>query len=293
MLPQIKIDKKNFQKLNLSVLPSPCFVIDLEVIRQNLDLLKKVKNETGVKILLALKAFSLKEVGKLISKSLDGTAASGLNEAIFGKKYFPGIVSTYSPAFKEKEMSEIINNSNFIIFNSISQLKKFLPLNKKGIQIGIRVNPLYSEIDKTIYSAAGYKSRLGIHIDKLDCINFNNIDGIHFHSLCEQNFGTLNRTWEKIYPILKNYFKYLKWINIGGGHHITRSDYDLDDLIDFLIKIKSESNCQIIIEPGEAIVFQSGVIVGEIIDLIRSTNKKTPHIVITDISPTCHMPDVL
>ena len=103
----------------------------------------------------------------------------------------------------------------------------------------------------------------------------------------------MSRTWEKIYPILKNYFKYLKWINIGGGHHITRSDYDIDDLINFLIKIKSESDCQIFIEPGEAIVFQSGVIVGEIIDLIRSTNKKTPHIVITDISPTCHMPDVL
>ena len=143
MLPRIKINKKNFGNLNTTALPSPCFVIDLEILRQNLNLLKKIKEKTNVKILLALKAFSLKESGKLISKYLDGVSASGINEAILGRKFFSGIVSTYSPAFKETEMPDIIRNSNHIIFNSINQLNKFSKIKQinKKIEIGVRINP--------------------------------------------------------------------------------------------------------------------------------------------------------
>ncbi len=295
MLPEIKINKKNFDNLNTSDIPTPCFVIDLEILRQNLGLLKKIKEKTNVKVLLALKAFSLKETGKLISKYLDGISASGVNEAILGKKFFSGVVSTYSPAFKEIEMPEILRNSNHIIFNSINQLNKFSKIKEinNKVEIGVRINPIYSEVKEKKYKAAGNQSRLGIHLNQLKNINFEVVDGLHFHSLCEQNFSTLNRTWGKIYPKISNYFKYLKWINLGGGHHITRADYDIKSLIKFLNKIKLQTKCEIFLEPGEAVVFQSGIIVGEILDFIKSLSKKVPNIAITDISPTCHMPDVL
>ena len=209
MLPEIKINKKNFGNLNTSDLPTPCFVIDLEILRQNLGLLKKIKEKTNVKVLLALKAFSLKETGKLISKYLDGISASGVNEAILGKKFFSGVVSTYSPAFKEIEMPEILRNSNHIIFNSINQLNKFSKIKEinNKVEIGVRINPIYSEVKEKKYKAAGNQSRLGIHLNQLKNINFEVVDGLHFHSLCEQNFSTLNRTWGKIYPKISNYFK--------------------------------------------------------------------------------------
>ena len=295
MLPKIHVSKKYFDKLDLSKIQSPSFVIDLEIIRENIRVLKNIKNKTGVKILLALKAFSLKKTGSLISKHLDGTCASGLNEAKLGKKFFPGMVSTYSPAFKKDEIEEVLKFSNHIIFNSINQINKFSNQleSNKHISVGIRINPMYSEVKTKKYNTSGYQSRLGIHLNHLKDLNFNNIDGLHFHSLCEQNFSTLERTWAKIFPRIKPYLKNLKWINLGGGHHITRNDYDINGLINFLNDIKLKTKCQIYLEPGEAVVFQSGIIVGEILDLIKSSNAKTPHIAITDISATCHMPDVI
>ena len=295
MLPKIHVSKKYFDKLDLSKIQSPSFVIDLEIIRENLSVLKKIKTKTGVKILLALKAFSLKKTGSLISKHLDGTCASGLNEAKLGKKFFPGMVSTYSPAFKKDEIEEVLKFSNHIIFNSINQINKFSNQleSNKHISVGIRINPMYSEVKTKKYNTSGYQSRLGIQLNHLKYLNFNNIDGLHFHSLCEQNFSTLERTWAKIFPRIKPYLKNLKWINLGGGHHITRNDYDINGLINFLNDIKLKTKCQIYLEPGEAVVFQSGIIVGEILDLIKSSNAKTPHIAITDISATCHMPDVI
>jgi len=295
MLPKIHVSKKYFDKLDLSKIQSPSFVIDLKIIRENLSVLKKIKTKTGVKILLALKAFSLKKTGVLISKHLDGTCASGLNEAKLGKKFFPGMVSTYSPAFKKDEIEEVLKFSNHIIFNSINQINKFSNQleSNKHISVGIRINPMYSEVKTKKYNTSGYQSRLGIHLNHLKDLNFNNIDGLHFHSLCEQNFSTLERTWAKIFPRIKPYLKNLKWINLGGGHHITRNDYDINGLINFLNDIKLKTKCQIYLEPGEAVVFQSGIIVGEVLDLIKSSNSKTPHIAITDISATCHIPDVI
>ncbi len=294
MLPEVNINNKNFNKLDLSNLPTPCYVIDIEIVKQNLSLLRKIKEQSSVNVLLALKAFSLKKIGPLVSRYLDGTSASGLNEAKLARKYFSGIVSTYSPAFKENEIESIIRNSNHLIFNSLNQLEKFLPKAKsKKIDIGIRINPIYSEVKVKKYNPAGFDSRLGIHFNQLKNIDFSNIDGIHFHSLCEQNFSSLKNTWEKIYPEIKSFFKFLKWINLGGGHHITRDDYEVDNLIKFLIEIKSKTKCEIYIEPGEAVFFQSGILVGEILDVLKSKDSKIPNIAITDISPTCHMPDVI
>ena len=294
MLKTVKVNKKYFKKLDLSKIPSPCYVIDTKVIEDNLKIFNKLKTDTNVKILLALKAFSLKNLFPIFSNVLDGVCASGINEAKLGKKYFGGLISTYSPAFKDTEFDDIMKYSQHITFNSISQINKYRNICvNKNINFGVRINPLYSEVDILKYNSSNLNSRLGIHINQLDKLDFTDIKGIHFHSLCEQNFDTLENTWNKIWPYLKNKVKKLEWINLGGGHHITRSDYNLNKLTNFLIELKNKTNCQILLEPGEAIVFQSGVLVGEILDYIHGDNDKIPNIGITDISPVCHMPDVI
>ena len=294
MLQTVKVNKKYFTKLDLSKIPSPCYVIDTKVIEDNLKIFNQLKTDTNVKILLALKAFSLKNLFPIFSNVLDGVCASGINEAKLGKKYFGGLISTYSPAFKDTEFNEIMKYSQHITFNSISQINKYRNLCvNKNINFGIRINPLYSEIDILKYNSSTLNSRLGIHINQIDKLDFTDIKGIHFHSLCEQNFDALENTWNKIWPYLKNKVKKLEWINLGGGHHITRSDYNINKLTNFLIELKTKTKCQILLEPGEAIVFQSGVLIGEILDYIDGDNDRIPNIGITDISPVCHMPDVI
>tara|TARA_B100000575_G_C23113404_1_gene643371 strand:- start:773 stop:1942 length:1170 start_codon:yes stop_codon:yes gene_type:complete len=294
MLQAVKVNKKYFTKLDLSKIPSPCYVIDTKVLEDNLEVFNQLKTNANVKILLALKAFSLKNLFPIISNVLDGVCASGLNEAKLGNKYFGGLISTYSPAFKDAEFSDIMKYSQHITFNSISQINKYkkLCINKK-IDVGIRINPLYSEVEVSKYNSSNLNSRLGIHLNQLDKLDFTCIKGVHFHSLCEQNFDVLENTWNEIWPYLKNKVENLEWINLGGGHHITRSDYNLNKLTNFLLELKKKTNCQIILEPGEAIVFQSGILVGEILDYIHGDNDKIPNIGITDISPVCHMPDVI
>ncbi len=294
MLQTVKVNKKYFTKLDLSKIPSPCYVIDTKVLEDNLKIFSQLKTDTNVKILLALKAFSLKNLFPIFSNVLDGVCASGINEAKLGKKYFGGLISTYSPAFKDIEFDDIIKYSQHITFNSISQINKYRNLCvNKNVNFGVRINPLYSEVDILKYNSSNLNSRLGIHINQLDKLDFTDVKGIHFHSLCEQNFDALENTWNKIWPYLKNKVKKLEWINLGGGHHITRSDYNLNKLTNFLLELKTKTNCQIILEPGEAIVFQSGILVGEILDYIHGDNDKIPNIGITDISPVCHMPDVI
>lgn len=294
MLKSINVDKKYFQKLDFSKLPSPCYVIDKKVIKENLELLNQLKVNTNIKILLALKAFSLKDLFPLMSKYLDGVCASGINEAKLGRKYFGGLISTYSPAFKESEIDDIIKYSDHVTFNSKLQMDKFKKLCfDKHINIGCRVNPLYSEVKVLKYNSSNLQSRLGIHANRIKDLDFKYLNGIHFHSLCEQNFDALENTWNNIWPFIKNFVGSIDWINLGGGHHITRSDYELNKLTDFLNKIKTKTNCQIFLEPGEAILFQSGILIGEIIDYIDGNKTTIPNIAITDISPTCHMPDVI
>ena len=208
MLKTVKINKKYFKNLDLSKISSPSYVIDTKVINDNLKIFHKLKTDTNVKILLALKAFSLKSLLPIISNVLDGVCASGLNEAKLGKKYFGGLISTYSPAFRDSEFYEIIKCSQHVTFNSISQINKYKKLCvNKNIDIGIRINPLYSEVEISKYNSSNLNSRLGIHINQLDKIDFSDIKGIHFHSLCEQNFDALENTWNKIWPYLKNVVK--------------------------------------------------------------------------------------
>ena len=294
MLQTIGGNPRNFHELDLYSLPSPCFVIDKKALRSNLEVLQKLKFETNVKILIALKAFSTLSLAPLISEYLDGCCSSGLYETKLAAKYFRGEVSTFSPAFKSSEFEEIASLSNHVIFNSLNQFNNFYNIAKKSKkEVGIRVNPLYSEVTNPKYNSAGVCSRLGIHINDLKKIDIDKIDGIHFHSLCEQNFQPLQNTWDQIKNTIIPLSKKLKWINLGGGHHITREDYELGKLKSFLKKISVETNCQIYIEPGEAVVLDSGVLIGEIVDFFKPNNRLSPYMAITDISATSHIPDVL
>ena len=294
MLQTMGGNPRNFNELDLYSLPSPCFVIDKKALRSNLEVLKKLKFETNVKILIALKAFSTLSLAPLISEYLDGCCSSGLYETKLAAKYFSGEVSTFSPAFKSSEFEEIASLSNHVIFNSLNQFNNFYNIAKKSKkEVGIRVNPLYSEVTNPKYNSAGVCSRLGIHINDLKKIDIDKIDGIHFHTLCEQNFQPLQNTWDQIKNTIIPLSKKLKWINLGGGHHITREDYELGKLKSFLKKISVETNCQIYIEPGEAVVLDSGVLIGEIVDFFKPNNRLSPYIAITDISATSHIPDVL
>jgi len=294
MLQTMGGNPRNFHELDLYSLPSPCFVIDKKALRSNLEVLQKLKFETNVKILIALKAFSTLSLAPLISEYLDGCCSSGLYETKLAAKYFRGEVSTFSPAFKSSEFEEIANLSNHVIFNSLNQFNNFYNIAKKSKkEVGIRVNPLYSEVTNPKYNSAGVCSRLGIHINDLKKIDIDKIDGIHFHSLCEQNFQPLQNTWDQIKNTIIPLSKKLKWINLGGGHHITREDYELGKLKSFLKKISVETNCQIYIEPGEAVVLDSGVLIGEIVDFFKPNNRLSPYMAITDISATSHIPDVL
>ena len=294
MLQTMGGNPRNFHELDLYSLPSPCFVIDKKALRSNLEVLQKLKFETNVKILIALKAFSTLSLAPLISEYLDGCCSSGLYETKLAAKYFRGEVSTYSPAFKSSEFEEIASLSNHVIFNSLNQFNNFYNIAKRSKkEVGIRVNPLYSEVTNPKYNSAGVCSRLGIHINDLKKIDIDKIDGIHFHTLCEQNFQPLQNTWDQIKNTIIPLSKKLKWINLGGGHHITRDDYELGKLRTFLKKISVETNCQIYIEPGEAVVLDSGVLIGEIVDFFKPNNRLSPYIAITDISATSHIPDVL
>ena len=294
MLQTMGGNPRNFHELDLYSLPSPCFVIDKKALRSNLEVLQKLKFETNVKILIALKAFSTLSLAPLISEYLDGCCSSGLYETKLAAKYFRGEVSTFSPAFKSSEFEEIASLSNHVIFNSLNQFNNFYNIAKRSKkEVGIRVNPLYSEVTNSKYNSAGVCSRLGIHINDLKKIDIDKIDGIHFHSLCEQNFQPLQNTWDQIKNTIIPLSKKLKWINLGGGHHITREDYELGKLKSFLKKISVETNCQIYIEPGEAVVLDSGVLIGEIVDFFKPNNRLSPYMAITDISATSHIPDVL
>ena len=294
MLQTMGGNPRNFNELDLYSLPSPCFVIDKKALRSNLEVLKKLKFETNVKILIALKAFSTLSLAPLISEYLDGCCSSGLYETKLAAKYFSGEVSTFSPAFKSSEFEEIASLSNHVIFNSLNQFNNFYNIAKRSKkEVGIRVNPLYSEVTNPKYNSAGVCSRLGIHINDLKKIDIDKIDGIHFHTLCEQNFQPLQNTWDQIKNTIIPLSKKLKWINLGGGHHITRENYELGKLKSFLKKLSVETNCQIYIEPGEAVVLDSGVLIGEIVDFFKPNNRLSPYIAITDISATSHIPDVL
>lgn len=293
-------DPGAFARFDLSRVPSPAFVVDAAKIRANLSILRHIGDASGAKILAALKAFSMWSLGPTVAEYLDGVCASGLYEARLGREEYAGPdgekeVATYCAGYKAEDLPQICALSDHLIFNSPGQHVRFAPILAEAraagqtFDIGLRINPQHSEGEVAKYDPAAPHSRLGFPIGQLEPRHMEGIEGIHMHSLCEQDFPPLERTWGAIEPILRPYFPQLKWINFGGGHHVTRADYQVDDLIAFLAEVREATGCDVMIEPGEAVALDAGILVGEILDLFDNGMP----LAITDISATCHMPDVI
>ncbi len=271
-------------------LPSPCFVCEEELLKRNLELLEKVQKQANVKILLALKGFALWSTFDLCKQYLQGCCASGLNEAILAHEEFSKEVHTYSPAFKDEEIDEIIKISNHVVFNSFNQLNKFRDKVIGKSSIGLRVNPEYSSVEVDLYNPCGAFSRLGITRANFEEDNLQNVEGLHFHALCEQNVDALEGALKNFEKNFAELLPKMKWVNFGGGHHITREDYDVEGLIKLLKEFKTRyPNLEVYLEPGEAVGWQTGYLVATVLDIVDNGMK----IAILDTSAEAHMPDTL
>ncbi|WP_428026971.1 carboxynorspermidine decarboxylase [Arcobacter sp.] len=271
-------------------LPSPCFVCEEELLKKNLELLKKVQDEAGIKILLALKGFALYSTFDLCKEYLQGCCASGLHEALLASKEFGREVHTYSPAFKEEEVDEIVSISNHIVFNSISQLKQFEHKAIGKTSIGLRVNPEFSSVEVDLYNPCGAFSRLGITRKNFDKDAISNVDGLHFHALCEQNVDALEGALSNFEEKFGEFLPQMKWVNFGGGHHITRADYDVNSLIQLLKEFKNRyPHLVVYMEPGEAVGWKTGYLTATVLDIVNNGMD----IAILDTSAEAHMPDTL
>lgn len=293
-------DPGAFARFDLTRVPSPAFVVDAAKIRANLAVLRHIGDASGAKVLAALKAFSMWSLGPTVAHYLDGVCASGLYEARLGREEYGGRdgtneVATYCAAYKAEDLPEIAALSDHLIFNSPMQIARFRPLldqlRADGVtfDIGLRINPEHSEGEVAKYDPAAPCSRLGFPVSQLRPDHMAGVSGIHMHTLCEQDFPPLARTWAAVQPVIAPFIDQLRWINFGGGHHVTRADYQIDDLIAFLRAVRAQTGCEVMIEPGEAVALDAGILIGEILD---GFDNGMP-VAITDISATCHMPDVI
>ncbi|WP_299944766.1 carboxynorspermidine decarboxylase [uncultured Ruegeria sp.] len=283
-------DAGAFRDFNLSRVPSPCFVVDEKAVERNLRILSEIGSRSGAHVLSALKAFSMFSLAPLVRQHLDGTCASGIYEARLGREEYGGEVATFCAGYKDADIDEILSLSDHIIFNSSAQKDRFVEKAQvAGVQVGLRINPEHSEGEVPKYDPCAPCSRLGTPVSQLTPDALTGVEGLHMHTLCEQGFEPLQRTWAAVEPKLKPFLGQLKWLNFGGGHHITRDDYDRDGLVAFIKTIRAEHNIDVYLEPGEAVALDAGILVGEILDL--PTNGM--NLAITDISATCHMPDVI
>jgi carboxynorspermidine decarboxylase len=284
-----------FARFDLNRVPSPCFVVDEATVRRNLAILKEVGDRAGAKVLLALKAFSMWSLADLVGEYLDGVCASGLWEARLAREHYRGELTTYSPAYRREDLPEILRLSDTVIFNSPDQIARFADLiaaargEGEAFEIGLRLNPEHSEAEVAKYDPCQMGSRLGFPVSQLRPEHLDGVDGLHIHALCEQGFEPLQRIWASLEPKLGGMLAPVKWLNLGGGHHITRADYQREDLIAFLARISERHGLEVYLEPGEAIALDAGILVGEILD----TFDNSVAVAITDISATCHMPDVI
>ena len=285
---------ERFRRLDPRRVPSPCFVVDEVAIEENLRVLDAVQRASGAKILLALKAFSMWSLAPLVARYLKGTCASGLYEARLGREEFGGEVHTFSAAYTEADLAEILKISNHVVFNSFAQWERFQPLvrearaRRPGLRFGLRVNPEHSEGEVPLYDPSAPFSRLGIPRSEFRG-DPAGISGLHFHTLCEQDFPPLARTVAAFEEKFGEFIPGMAWINFGGGHHITRADYQVDDLARLLRDFRDRHRVQIYLEPGEAIALDAGVLVAEVLDLPWNGMP----LAVLDTSATCHMPDVI
>jgi len=279
-------------KLDPSRVDSPAYVIDLEALERNLELLAHVQEASGCSILLALKGFAAWSTFPIVGKYLDGVAASGPDEARLGAEELGKQVHTYCPAFDEASLRETIRYSDHVIFNSPSQIDRFRAIideHAPGTSFGLRINPEHSEVDVALYDPCASGSRLGTTHGALTKADFRGIDGLHFHTLCELGADALQRTLAVIEDRFEPWLDRAKWVNFGGGHHITKPGYDVDLLIDLVRDFKQRHRVDVFVEPGEAIGLNAGVLVASVLDIVENDGP----IAILDTSATAHMPDVL
>lgn len=278
--------------MRFTELPTPCFIVNEKRLVQNLAVLRGVADRTGAKILLAQKAFSMFSVYPLLREYLAGTTASGLYEARLGKEEFGGETHVYSPAYAEREFGEILHYADHIVFNSFNQWKAYGNLARAaGKSCGLRLNPECSTqpAEHAMYDPCGPTSRLGITEANFQPELLDGIEGFHFHTLCEQNADDLVRTVAAFEARFGEYMEGIKWLNLGGGHHITRDDYDVETLIKCICYLRDKYNVQIYLEPGEAVVLNAGYLVSTVLEVMHNGKD----IAILDTSAACHMPDVL
>lgn len=278
---------------------TPAFVIDLDKLKTNLELLKSIKEETNAKVLLAQKAYSCFYTYPLIAEYLDGTTASGIYEARLGHEEFKKEVHIFSPAYKAKDMEEIVKIAKHIVFNSFAQLALYAKLAKENnCEIALRINPECStQTEHEIYDPCSSGSRLGVRIAEFEKALeskegrelYSMLDGLHFHTLCEQNSDDLHTTLQAVEQRFGKYLPDMRWLNFGGGHHITRKDYDVELLKKCIAKMRDKYNLSIYLEPGEAVVLNAGYLVATVIDVVEADIP----VAILDTSAACHMPDVI
>jgi carboxynorspermidine decarboxylase len=282
-------DPGAFARFDLNRVPTPAFVVDEVAVRRNLAILADVKARSGAKVLSALKAFSMWSLADVVGEYLDGVCTSGLWEARLARDHYKGEIATYCAGYKAADMAEIAAISDHVIFNSPMQHVRFAGHLNENNDVGLRINPEHAEGEVEKYDPCSPHSRLGFPVSQLKPEHLDGVSGLHFHTLCEQDFEPLQRTWESLKPKIAPYLGQLNWLNFGGGHHITRADYQRDDLVAFIKSVRTETGCDVYLEPGEAIALDAGILVGELLDVFDNGMP----IGITDISATCHMPDVI
>lgn len=276
----------------LEKLLSPCWLLEERLLKKNLELIHDIKTRSGAKVLLALKGYALWKSFPLLKPYLDGCCASGLHEAKLAHETFGKEVHTYSPAFKEEEIKEIARISHHLVFNSPAQFHKFAVLAKKTnpeLSLGLRVNPEYSESPKEIYNPCGLYSRLGTTLENLDETVLEHCDGLHFHALCEQDSSALENVLQNFEEKFGAYITKMKWINFGGGHHITRKGYDVEKLVTLIKTFKEKYDVEVYLEPGEAIGWETGTLITTVLDIVDNGLD----IAILDSSAEAHMPDTI
>ena len=278
--------------IDISSLPTPSYIVDERLLIKNLEKLKSIIDRTGCRILLAQKGFSMFYFYPLIKKYLNGTTASSLYEARLGFEEMGNETHIFNPSYREDEIDEILSMVDHIVFNSFNQWSKYKNIVKsheRDISCGLRVNPEYSSVETEIYNPTGKFSRFGVTRVNFKEDELDGIDGLHFHALCEQNSDALEATLVAFEEKFGQYLHGMKWVNFGGGHHITRDDYDVEKLINCINHIKNKYNVEVYLEPGEAVALNTGFLVTEVLDTIYNEMD----ILLVDTSAACHMPDVI
>lgn len=286
------MDFESLFDIPIDDLHTPCYLTDARLLQKNTALLKQIQQRTGCKILLAQKAFSMFSAYPLIRDNLAGTTASGLFEAKLGRERFGKEVHVFSPAYTQEDFTQLLELCDHIVFNSFGQWKKYRQQVQdatRNISCGIRINPGYAEVETDLYNPCISGSRMGVPLEQMEEDGFNGLDGIHFHTMCEQNSDVLERTLDHMLPQFDKWLKRCKWVNFGGGHHITRPDYDVERLVRCIERVRDTYGVQVYLEPGEAVALNAGYLVATVLDVVHNGMD----IAILDASAACHMPDVL